>query len=351
MNVLLPEILSSKLLCDLRNIIIGGEAAKKDDITAWLQHYPNHKLHNEYGPTEATIAVSQKEISISNISQLTIPVSIGKPALNTKLYVLSHELKLLPVGAIGELYIGGDNVARGYYKQEELTKLSFIQSPLNKSERIYKTGDLARWNHDGELEYLGRTDKQVKIRGYRIEPSEIESLLMQYPNIKNVVVVVKSKNKSADSLVAYIISDFNLEEKLLFDFLKSNLPEYMIPNKVIQVHDFPLTVNGKLDIDALPQSEGEINNNYKAPRTELEQSICELFSEVLNLNHLPVGVQDDFFTLGGNSISSIRLAQRIKKEIGLDIDVTSIFRHRTIDGLVKHSVMLNQQHEGEVIEF
>ncbi len=350
-SVLLPEILAGKSLNALKRIVIGGEAARKEDIISWLQHYPAHCFHNEYGPTEATVAVSQKEINIHNLDQLTMAVSIGRPALNTKLYILDNHLKLLPIGAMGELYIGGHQVAQGYYQREDLMKDCFIPNPFNVSDRLYKTGDLVRWNHAGELEYLGRVDNQIKVRGYRVELSEIEQALLQYVGVKQVVVVAKNYHEMDLSLVAYITSALNLEEKALLSFLAQKLPAYLIPDRIMQIATFPLTVNGKLDVDALPNPATIINEHYQAPRTELELSMSQLYATILGLDNVNIGITDDFFTLGGNSISSIRLANALKKEAGLNVDVISIFKHRTIDALIKHALVLKQEEGGEILEF
>ena len=268
------------LFKSIKRAIYGGE--KLDvNLQGIINKYPNISIINEYAPTEATITSTVKFIKNNT------DISIGTPISNTKAYVLSSDLSLLPIGAVGELYIGGVGLARGYLNNPDLTAKRFISNPFQskkeeeckKNSRIYKTGDLVRWLPDGNLEYIGRNDFQVKIRGFRIELGEIESVLSRYIGVKQAVVLTKEKEDTNNKyLIAYYTSDNGdkLDEDGILSYLATKLPEYMIPTALLHMDKLPLTLNGKLDRKALPDPILGNIDNYIAPRNELESKLCNI---------------------------------------------------------------------------
>jgi acyl-coenzyme A synthetase/AMP-(fatty) acid ligase len=253
---------------------------------------------------------------VYRITNKTKNLTIGKPYNNFSLYILDNNLRPLPIGAIGELYIGGDGLARGYLNRDDLTKERFIANPfvtkedkaLGKNTRVYKTGDLVRYREDGNIEYIGRNDDQVKIRGFRIELAEIENVLGGIEGVKQAVVIDRvNKDNNSKYLVAYYVAVNKIDEELIRNELGSKLPEYMVPSAIVYLTSMPLTINGKLDKRALPEVSFSDSSKYVAPRNELEGKICEIYAEVLGLKAGSVGINDNFFNLGGDSILAIKL--------------------------------------------
>ncbi|NDB83360.1 MAG: amino acid adenylation domain-containing protein, partial [Alphaproteobacteria bacterium] len=342
----------------LRHVIFGGEALNLTQLKPWFDYYSytQPQLINMYGITETTIHVTYKLIEKQDLGNSSY---IGNVIPDLKAYVLSNTLTPLPIGAIGELYIGGAGLARGYLNQPDLTSERFIPNPFQNLEerndksfksrgnntRLYKTGDLVRWLPDGNLEYIGRNDFQIKIRGYRIEVGEIESALASYDGIKQAIVIAKEHNRDDVSLrddtsfattkylVAYYTSDTKLNEEEVLVYLQNKLPEYMVPTILVHLTSLPLTVNGKLDRRALPDPEFTNRDNYIAPRNELERKVCDIWAEVLGLPSDKVGICDDFFRMGGDSIMSIQLVSRLRQRLGLYISVKDIFSYKTIKRL------------------
>ena len=301
----------------LINLIVAGEKLEK------FIEQP-YRVSNAYGPTEGTVQATS-----FMIDRLYDDIPIGKPISNVKCYVVDKSLNLLPVGAIGELVIGGECLARGYLNRSDLTSEKFVYNPFqteeekrrNKNSRLYKTGDLVRMLPSGNIGYIGRTDFQVKIRGYRIELGEIENKLVSYPAIKQAAVVVGEKS-NAKYLIAYYVADKKLDEQKIRTHLFEHLPVYMIPSVFVYLQQLPLTRNGKLDKKALPQPEFEDKNSYVAPRDEQEKIVCKAFLDILDLKK--VGINDDFFYFGGNSISAIKLVSRLHENF--DITLADIFK-------------------------
>ena len=276
-------------------------------------------------------------------------------------YVLNKDMVPLPIGAVGELYIGGVGLARGYLNRPDLTQERFIANPfqtaeekrLGKNGRLYKTGDLVRWLPDGNLEYIGRNDFQVKIRGHRVELGEVEEVLSAYDGIKQSVVVVRDhldirEDESSKYLVGYYITedDIDWQEKEILTYLQSRLPDYMMPTRLVWLKEFPLTINGKLDRKKLPEPDFTIGDNYVAPSTDLEKQICKIWSEVLGLPENTVGVHDDFFRLGGNSILAIKVINRLNQVLSYKINIVSLFKHTTVFSLIEYmNVNLTKQGE------
>jgi len=329
-------------LQSLRYIIFGGEALNPVRLCSWISRYGDSKpkLINMYGITETTVHVTYQEIREENLGTSSL---IGKHIPDLTAYILDSTLKPLPIGAIGELYIGGVGLARGYLNQPELTKERFIPNPFqseedrvsNRNARLYKTGDLVRWLPDGNLEYIGRNDFQVKIRGYRIELGEIESVLSRHSEVSQSVVLARSKNddSSGHYLVGYYVSDNPISEETLFNYLQTCLPDYMVPSALVHLERLPLTINGKLDRKALPEPQLSNKETYTAPRTELEQRLCDIWSGLLSIPVEQIGIHDDFFRLGGDSIVSIQLVSRLRQQLSLTINVKEIFQYKTIQRL------------------
>jgi amino acid adenylation domain-containing protein/non-ribosomal peptide synthase protein (TIGR01720 family) len=295
-------------------------------------------LVNLYGPTEATVDVSyyncQPRLRMSN-------VPIGKPIDNTKLYVLDQEMNLEAIGIPGELCISGDGVGRGYVNQVELTHDLFKPDPFSEGQRIYRTGDIARWKPDGNIEYLGRKDDQVKIRGFRIELGEIEERLRRYKGVKDALVIAMKDKKNEASLCAYIIpsseylyKEIEPEIQELKDYLVQFLPIYMIPSYMMKLEEFPLTANGKINRKELPKPKAVISDRYVEPKTDTEKCIAELWRETLGVER--VGLDDIFFELGGTSLDLIRLSSSLSKILKRQVPVVKLFRFPTISSLVRY---------------
>lgn len=296
------------------------------------------EVWNMYGPTETTIWSSLKKMNTSKDAS-----NIGKPIRNTSFYVLDEYKNLLPVGSRGNLYIGGDGLAKGYFKNENLTKEKFIRNPFLENEKIYETGDMGRWNTNGDIQFLGRNDHQVKIRGYRIELEEIETKLNQLENIQSSVVVVKRKKNQEASLIAYVIVNQEpIDVDEIINQLKKELPEYMVPYTIISLERFPLTPNKKVNRKILEQEDLEtpvVASYHEKPKTELEIKLCELYKKVLETKN-EIGLKDNFFRLGGHSLNAVRLIGKIEKELQHQITLKTIFDYPTIESL---SLFLEQR--------
>lgn len=357
-----PAFLSELELDDYRFkcVIAGGDRCS----LSLAKKYRN--LINDYGPTETTISAIQYCVTDPGFLNGLSSVPIGRPIANVTCYILDQQRQPLPIGVIGELYIGGAGIARGYLNQPELTLERFIPNPFQtvqerldgNNARLYKTGDLVRYLRDGNIEYIGRNDFQVKIRGYRIELGEVESNLLNYPEIKQAVVLAKennSRNTSESSilsngnkyLIGYYVSDKELHNDSILSYLAAHLPDYMVPSVLVYLERLPLTINGKLDRKALPDPKLTSADNYVAPRSELEHQICAIYAEVLGLPVNQLGIHDDFFRLGGNSILAIKLASKINNYFESQIKIATIFSARCIANLtqliIEHS---NKQYQG-----
>jgi amino acid adenylation domain-containing protein/non-ribosomal peptide synthase protein (TIGR01720 family) len=338
----------------LRYIIFGGEYLNLSQLSAWVSHYgySQPQLINMYGITETTVHVTYKPITNNNFG---INSYIGRRLPDLKVYVLDNNLNLLPIGAVGELYIGGEGLARGYLNNEKLTKERFISNPyqteeekcMGKNSRLYKTGDMVRWSPEGELEYIGRTDFQVKVRGYRIELGEIESVLSSYLGIKQSIVLVRQgETTNHNYLVGYYTSETNIEEPLLYSYLENKLPDYMVPSILVRLELLPLTINGKLDRKALPEP-NFIGNCYVAPSNELETAVSKIWREILGLQKQEISTLDSFFRLGGNSLLAIRVVSKINKDLNCNIKISDIFEYSNIQTLTTYiKQMLDYDQKG-----
>ncbi|MDP3748748.1 MAG: amino acid adenylation domain-containing protein, partial [Phenylobacterium sp.] len=328
-----PSILNS-----LNYLIVGGEALSIDAVHQMISYGETQtRILQCYGPTEGTVFTSAYFINQTDVYARSVP--IGKPISNGAIYVLDEHYNPTPIGVIGELYIGGAGLARGYFNQPQLTSERFIENPFATKEdklkgynRLYKTGDLVRWLPDGNLEYIGRNDSQVKIRGYRIELGEIEHVLSRYAPISQSVVMAMTKESHA-CLVAYYVSEAPIDDGVLRGHLALSLPDYMMPGVFIHLSAFPITANGKLDRKALPAPTFKGNaNGYLAPRTALERVMVGVWQTVLGLER--IGILDDFFRLGGDSIQSIQVSAQLQRE-GVDCRIRDIFTHRCVQRLAQ----------------
>ena len=320
----------------LRLTIIGGEKAQTSAVTEWFRHAPRSiRLVNTYGPTEATIVATVYEFSADLVLSNAL---IGRPLENTEVYILDQYLQPVPIGVGGELYIGGESLARGYLHQEQLTAEKFIANPFSNQPgaRLYKTGDRARYHSDGNIEFLGRLDQQVKIRGFRIELGEIEAVLGSHPAIRENVVMAHEEQPGDIYLVTYFVPDpntpFNRGE--LRSFLRETLPDYMIPAVFVELEHLPLTQSGKINRRALPlpdRSRSSSEGQFVAPRDEVEKSITAIMANVLNLNQ--VGVYDNFFDLGGHSLLAMRVLARVNEKFAIHLSLMNFFVSPTVAGL------------------
>ncbi|WP_395705350.1 amino acid adenylation domain-containing protein [Rhodococcus ruber] len=309
----------------LRLIYVGGEAVTADTARRVRRAFPAAAVHNLYGPAETAVDVTYHPVDEAD----TRSVPMGRPLWNTRAYVLDSRLRPVPVGVAGELYLAGTQLARGYLARPDLTAERFVADPFGApGTRLYRTGDLVRWDRDGELEYLGRTDFQVKLRGQRIELGEIETVLREQPGIDRAVVVVRH-----DQLVAFVAADFAAGgTESVRTALAEQLPGYMVPARVVVLDEWPLTSSGKLDRAALPDVEN-VAREYVAPVGELEQLVARAFEEVLDVER--VGRDDDFFDLGGNSLSVMRLVAVLGTELGIEVPVRIVFTGSTVAALAE----------------
>ncbi|BCL80829.1 non-ribosomal peptide synthetase [Ktedonobacteria bacterium brp13] len=332
-------------LADLRWIVPTGDALPAELCRQWLELYPSIPLLNTYGSTECSDDQCHYPI-ISTQSAATWPVimTIGSPIPNMRSYILDRLLELLPTGIVGELYIGGIGVGRGYLNDPERTALAFVPDPFSTEpgRRLYKTNDMAHYLPDGTIEFLGRADHLVKIKGYRIEPGEIEAMLEQHAQVSTTVVVAQPSSSGSQQLFAYVVANNQADApsaQALRSYLQSRLPEYMIPSYFVMLEALPLTSNGKIDRRALPvPDQQEQKDNSVAPRTAAEVVVARIWQDVLNLSQ--VGVQDDFFALGGHSLLATQVISRLSSAFQVELPLRSLFDAPTVEGLVNEIALV-----------
>ncbi len=326
----------------LRLVVFGGEALNVQNLKPWFERRgdENPQLINMYGITETTVHVTYRPITKADIDSAPGSV-IGKPIPDLRVYLLDKNKALVPIGVAGEIYVGGAGVAKGYLERDELTVERFVSDPFGNDPqaKLYRSGDLARYLPDGNIEFLGRIDDQVKIRGYRIELGEIEAVLGQHRSVREAVVLVREDSPGDKRLVAYGVSAPGAVPTAseLRSFLQQKLPDYMVPSAFVFLNELPLTPNGKVDRKALPvpdQSRPELNEGYVGPRSVTEQRLAQIWSEVLKVER--VGVHDNFFHLGGHSLLAIRLISLISKEFEREVALRSFFESPTIEGVAKY---------------
>jgi N-(5-amino-5-carboxypentanoyl)-L-cysteinyl-D-valine synthase len=304
---------------------------------------------NGYGPTEISITSHKRPYGPD---EPRLNKSIGFPVDNTKCYILNSLMKLVPVGGIGELYIGGVGVARGYLNRDELTAERFVRNPFQTEEekklganaRMYKTGDLVRWLPNGELEYLGRNDLQVKIRGQRVELGEIEEVLASYPGVSRALVIAREHGAAENAaarqkyLVGFYLSDCEIAEQDILQWIRTKIPAAIVPVRILRIGELPVTSSGKLDVGRLPKTDFVPGDGaeYVAPSSDLEIELCRIWSNVLGTAPELLGVRDDFFSLGGDSLRAIKLAQSVTDDVGRVLGVGAVFSYRTIESQARH---------------
>ncbi|NJL53670.1 MAG: AMP-binding protein [Hydrococcus sp. SU_1_0] len=344
-----------KLPPSIRLVIIGGEAVNPKQVAIWNQLVgATCQLINTYGPTETTVVATSYRIPhhLDNVS--TIP--IGRPLPNLQTYILDQNLQPVPVGVLGELYIGGAGLARGYLNRPELTAEKFVVNPFAQDQKsvgrlnmdssaatdrwskLYKTGDLARYLGNSKIEYLGRIDNQVKISGFRIEIGEIETVILEYPGVQATAVAVQENSSGYKRLVGYLVNqpNANVEHEALRRFLQQKLPAHMVPFGFMNLNALPLTPNGKIDPKALPKIDfvnQPVSKNYLAPRTELERQLTSIWSKVLEVK--PIGIQDDFLELGGSSLLAMDLVSEIESTLQQKMPLTALANLSTVEQMAQ----------------
>ncbi|KUP96817.1 non-ribosomal peptide synthetase [Thermobifida cellulosilytica] len=333
LRAFLDEPTAGRAAC-LRRVVVSGEALDADLARAFARTLPDTCLENLYGPTEAAVDVTHHPVVGPHAGPVGETVPIGRPVWNTELHVLDAALRPLPAGAVGELYLGGVQLARGYVGRPDLTAARFVANPFGPpGSRLYRTGDLVRRRHDGAVEYLGRTDDQVKINGVRLEPGEVEAALRARPGVADAAVAVRSAPAGGVRLVGYVVPDGTPPAAAdLRAALAETLPPALVPAVFVHLDALPLSVNGKLDRAALPDPDPEEPQEGRAPRTPAETALCTAFAEVLGLER--VAADADFFALGGDSVSSLRLVGRLVRD-GIELTVRDVFTHRTPERLAR----------------
>jgi len=333
-QLLLSDADSSSCLKTLSELMIGGEAFP-EHLLVKLKGITCARIYNMYGPTETTVWSTIKDLTDAS------KIDIGMPIANTQVYILDKHLNPVPVGVVGELYIGGDGLARGYMNKPELTRERFVENPFIPGEKMYKTGDIARWFSKGDIEYLGRSDNQVKIRGLRIELGEIENQFMKIDGIINAVVVAHENKKDNKYLCAYFVANKEISVAEIRTQLSKQLPYYMVPSYFIKMNELPFTPNGKIDKKRLPQLDIDslVEPDYVEPRNEIEEILVKAWKKVLGLQK--VGIDNNFFELGGDSLSAIQL-QVILLENSWPLNVQDLYTYKTIRELAEIIVTLNE---------
>ena len=319
---------ASDQLAGLECLLVGGEACSGQVIAEWSR---DRRMFNAYGPTEATVVATMS----GQLSGRDAP-PIGGPIWNMRAYVLDDGLELVPCGVAGELYLAGPALARGYLNRPGLTAERFVACPFSDGERMYRTGDLSRWRDDGELEFLGRVDEQVKIRGFRIELGEIEAALAAQPGVGRAVVVAREDRPGDKRLVGYLVpaAGSQLDPARLRAALAAELPRYMVPAAIVILDALPLTATGKLDRRALPEP-SYIGGAGREASSLVEQALCELFAQVLGVDR--VGVDDNFFDLGGHSLLSAVLVARLEGQVGIKISLQDFLANPSVSGIASHA--------------
>jgi amino acid adenylation domain-containing protein len=333
-----PRELAFRALGRLRALISTGESLAPDLCRDWFRHFPNVPLINAYGATECSDDVATNHLASTPTTLATVP--IGRPIANTRLYVLDQNLQPMPIGIVGELYVGGVSVGRGYLNDPGQTSRSFLRDPFSGSRaaRLYRTGDLARWRSDGMLECFGRIDHQVKIRGCRVEVEEIEHVLMEHPSIRSVAVIVRENSRGEPQLIAYLVAatDKSPDPDKLGNFVKTRLPAHMGPARYIFLDHLPLTTHGKLDRVTLAASgleAGTTQDNFVAPRNSTEQLLANIWADLLELEE--VGISSNFFDLGGHSLLAGRVLARVASAFDVSLPIRALFEASTVEALAR----------------
>lgn len=333
LSVILDTLSNTELeLMNVKYLIVTGETLNFNLVKRWFATYPTIPMVNAYGPTEASD-------DITHFIMTDLPpceqVLIGSPLHNLRIYIVDQEMRLCPIGVKGEICVVGIGVGRGYLHDPDRTALAFTDDPFaqEKGVRLYKTGDLGRWLPDGTIDFYGRKDYQVKVRGFRIELGEIEAKLLTYPGVKEAAVIVRGEEQENSYLCAYLVAQEGIDLRHLGEYLARQLPDYMIPTQFVELQEMPLTANGKLARKALPQPEREMEKPEQASG-EVEEILHAIWYEVL-LNRETIGVHENFFEVGGNSLKATSLLAKVHKELNVEVSVVDFFTHATIKGLAR----------------
>ncbi len=327
----------------IQRLIVGGEQFETELANAVLQSFAGHvEIINEYGPTEATVGCMIHRFNPDEDTQAFVPV--GKPAANAQIYVLDDELNPVAENVLGEMYIAGDGLARGYLKRATLTAEKFVDNPFTPGARMYRTGDLARWLPQGIIEYVGRKDEQVKYHGHRVELNEIKRALNRHPQIRDSVIVIARDKSGNDAMIAYYVSRQELDSAELHAFLTDSIIEETIPNVFVHLRKLPLTLNGKLNLRGLPtldEVKQRAQHTYVAPRNQIEEQLAEIWKQVFGVER--VGIHDNFFELGGHSLIATQVIGRVRQKLQTELLVRSVFEAPTIAELAVAIEKLEQQ--------
>ena len=314
----------------LRYVIFGGEALQPSRLRAFKDAYPAVKLINMYGITETTVHVTAAEVSDTDIAENLS--NIGRPIPTTTAYLFDEKLRLVPVGVPAEIFVGGQGVGRGYLRREELTQQRFVSDPNHPGERLYRSGDLARHLPDGSMVYLGRIDDQVQVRGFRVELGEIKTHLLRHPAVRDVEVIARPRPSDGQELVAYVVPADEVSARELRQHVLQALPDYMAPSAFVILKALPITANGKVDRRALPEPErlgDALATNHVGPRNALEETLVALWAEVLQRERL--GINDDFFECGGNSLLAMQLLSRVRAAFDVRLPLRHVFEAPTVE--------------------
>ncbi|HEU4768923.1 MAG TPA: amino acid adenylation domain-containing protein, partial [Pyrinomonadaceae bacterium] len=323
-----------KRLMPRRSLVLGGESPRREWIEELRSTAPDCEIVNHYGPTETTVAMLTYAVNGSSEPFATGVMPLGRPLANTRAYVLDNDLQPVPVGVTGELFIGGECVTRGYLGQPEKTAQQFLPDPFSDEPgaRLYMTGDLVRYEPDGNLIFLGRKDEQLKIRGYRVEPAEIEAALVEHEAVRECLVMLREDVAGDPRLVAYCVCNQEAQPSVsdLRSFLAERLPVHMLPSAFVLLESLPLTAHGKVDRKNLPAPDQAraTTDEYTAPRTSVEMQLAAIWEEVLGVER--VGINDNFFELGGHSLLATRLTARIRESFSVDVSLRRLFEQPTI---------------------
>jgi acyl-coenzyme A synthetase/AMP-(fatty) acid ligase/acyl carrier protein len=329
----------------LRLVISGGAEMKRDLLSEWNEKVgENIKLINAYGPTETIITSTMFRADEKEIPADYLHTPIGRATGSRDVFIIDSFGNLVPPSVPGELCFASDLLARGYLNNSAMTAQKFIPDNFGNvaGRRLYKTGDLARYDDNGVIEFLGRIDNQIKIRGYRIELGEIEEVLLSHPEVTQTAVIVNSQSPDNESLVAFVVLENENSEiaKDLLQICRDKLPEYMLPSNIININSIPLTANGKVDKNKLMASgDFSIDSNieYVAPRSDLESEIAKIVGKTLGAER--IGVKDNFFKLGGHSILAIKVVSEIREMFGVDLELKKLFENPTVEGLSEAVIM------------
>ncbi|MCY9027723.1 surfactin non-ribosomal peptide synthetase SrfAA [Bacillus inaquosorum] len=336
--------LNPACLSTLRKIMFGGERASVEHVRKALQIVGKGKLLHMYGPSESTVFATYHPVD--ELEEHTLSVPIGKPVSNTEVYILDRTGHVQPAGIAGELCVSGEGLVKGYYNRPELTEEKFVPHPFASGERMYKTGDLARWLPNGDIEFIGRIDHQVKIRGQRIELGEIEHQLQTHDRVQESVVLAVDQGAGDKLLCAYFVGEGEISSQELREHAAKDLPAYMVPAVFIQMDELPLTGNGKIDRRALPLPDANVSRgvSYVAPRNETEQKVADIWAHVLQAEQ--VGVYDQFFDIGGHSLAGMKMLALVHQELGVELSLKDLFQSPTVEGLAQ---VIDSAEKGTII--